>query len=316
MNKSLKSNSNLNVKEVLNHFKLKIYNQEILQNPDFKYGFILAPAISRAGIEITTFQDHSRLYKNVIGWGTSESLYFESLPEKKAQKAIEYILKLRPPLLLLSKGVSQKNIKLICKIANKFLVPVVVSKWNLSLLTVYIGTFISNFFGSKVQIHGSLVFVNSVGILIIGKSGIGKSEAVLDLIQKNHYFVADDAVIIKQVGDDFYGSSNFIVQDLLEVRGIGLINVKYTYGAKSLRKEIKIDLVCELVDAQKNLPKIDRLGFDYLSFPILDGQIRKIQIPVLKGRTISTLIEAAANVFLASQDKQDIISQIQERTNW
>jgi HPr kinase/phosphorylase len=161
--------------------------------------------------------------------------------------------------------------------------------------------------------HGSLVIINGVGVMIIGKSGIGKSEALLELIEKGHSFVSDDTVILKKIGNNILGYPSPITKDFVESRGLGLIDIPLIYGLKSVKEYTNVNLVIELISMEDS-NRINRLGDKKLFYEIFYEKIPKIQIPVGNGRTLSVLIEAATNVYLIKQKGYNSLNIIDERS--
>lgn len=297
----------LKTNQVIERFKLKILNKDLadINRP------IITPSLHRAGLELAGLHKVKTI-QSVIGWGTKESQWFSTLGKEELNKTIKLIFDNKTPLVLLSKGVSNEMVDIIVNICNEFRIPVHQSTTHLSTIIMNVGWYIINFFAKQTVIHGSLVIINGVGVMIIGKSGIGKSEAVLELIQKGHYFVSDDTVILKRIGTDFIGEPPMITKDFLESRGIGFIDIPKIYGLKSIKNSVKVDLVIELLPS-KELNNVDRLGNRNLKYEVLDGEIDKIQIPVENGRTLSALIEAAANVYISKKIGQNPMEIIFER---
>ena len=140
--------------------------------------------------------------------------------------------------------------------------------------------------------HGVLVNLLNKGVLIIGRSGVGKSECAIELLNKGAYLVADDVVLIKEVNKKLIGYPPETIKDLIEIRGIGIINVKEIFGEEAMINSSKIDLMIELVDF-KDSQNYERLGYDTSYTEILDIKIPHMKIPVSPGRNLSTLIEIA-----------------------
>ncbi|MGL5521769.1 MAG: HPr(Ser) kinase/phosphatase [Metamycoplasmataceae bacterium] len=289
--------------------KLKIINEEYAR----KDVYIQRPAISRTGLAFIGFLNENDISKNVIGWGTIESNWMDKQTKKDLVKIIQSIFILNPPLVICSTGMNEKNKKIILEIANKNKVPLCFPELKTSFINTTLGVYLSSFFAQTEFIHGSLIIINGVGVLIIGKSGIGKSEIILDLLHKNHVFVSDDAVIVKKVGNSFFGESPEITQDLLEARGLGLMNICSIYGTKAIRKTTQIDLVIEL-DLLDSSSSFDRLGNKNLYYSILNGKINKIKIPITPGRNASSLVEAATYLYITKQYGEDVIDLIEKRT--
>ena len=148
----------------------------------------------------------------------------------------------------------------------------------------------------STTVHGVLMDVSGVGILITGHSGVGKSETAMELIKRGHRLVADDSVIIKRVADSLIGSSPELIRYFMELRGIGIINIKNMYGSGSILNEKEIELVMELENWDEG-KEYDRLGDGTLYETILDRKVMKHIIPVKPGRNLSIIIEVAARNF-------------------
>lgn len=295
--------------DLIKYFELKIINEDC--EPLNRQ--ILSPAIKRVGLELSEREGHERLSHNVIAWGTSESRYFDRIGETETRLALENIFVYSPPLVLLSKGMSKKNVEIIKSISSKYKIPVSYNEYQSSAFTTAsIGAYLNEFFAETVQVHGCLMMVNATGVLIIGPSGSGKSEAALELVQKGHIFVSDDAVLVKDLGNQFVGSSPYITKNFLEVRGIGAIDVKYTYGVKSIANSCVIKLVIELVQKEEQ-NKLDRLGISFLNYPIMSRSIKKIQVPAKEGGSVASLIEAAVSSYLARHEGYSVIEEIEKR---
>ncbi|EQB86547.1 hypothetical protein M918_13720 [Clostridium sp. BL8] len=159
---------------------------------------------------------------------------------------------------------------------------------------------ITNYLDSELapetRIHGVLVDVYGIGILITGESGIGKSEAALELIKRGHRLIADDAVDIKEIDGILYGNCPYITRGMLEVRGMGIIDVAAIYGTSSVVTNKKISLLISLV-IWDDKQEFDRLGVDKEYAEILGVYVEKMLLPIRPGRNIAVIIEAAAANF-------------------
>ena len=141
--------------------------------------------------------------------------------------------------------------------------------------------------------HGVLMEVFGVGILLTGKSGVGKSETAMELIKRGHRLIADDNVIIKEIANELYGTAPDIIRYFMELRGIGIINVKSMYGSGSVLDEKKIQLVIQLENWQQG-KEYDRIGDELSTTSYFDIKIPKLTIPVSPGRNLAIIIEVAA----------------------
>ncbi|QZE12085.1 HPr(Ser) kinase/phosphatase [Mycoplasma sp. Ms02] len=298
----------VSVETIIDRFDLNIINKDEIK----EYGQIYAPSIKRVGLELTRSVDNRLCARNVIAWGTTESEWFESIGQSNSSLALEHVFSANPPLIILSKGVSDEVKNWIVEIANKYQVPVAAGQSSTATITTTVGAYLNDYWSEEVQVHGCLVLIGGVGVMVVGQSGIGKSEATLDLVQRGHVFITDDAVLVKMVGQEFVGRSPFITRNFLEIRGIGPIDIKYTYGVNSVAESAQINLVVELV--QKSAQnELDRLGDEFLKYPILNSHIKKIQIPVKDGSNTASLIEAAVSSYLVRKEGKSIISEINKR---
>jgi len=155
---------------------------------------------------------------------------------------------------------------------------------------------LSEVFAKKTSLHGVLVEVFGIGIFIKGKSGIGKSETALELIERGHRLVADDTIELKNIQNKFIeGKGTRIISHHMEIRGLGIINIKSLYGVGAIRDEKKIQLVIELEEWDAKTPKeYDRIGLEEKYLDILGVKLQYLLIPVMPGKNIPIIIETAA----------------------
>lgn len=165
----------------------------------------------------------------------------------------------------------------------------------------------------SMTMHGVLMDVSGVGILITGHSGVGKSETAMELIKRGHRLVADDSVIIRREGDTLVGSSPEMIRYFMELRGIGILNIKNMYGSGSILNEKSIELVMELEDWVEG-KEYDRLGVGTLYETILGHKVMKHTIPVKPGRNLSIIIEVAARNFRLKSMGYDAAQELISRT--
>ena len=165
----------------------------------------------------------------------------------------------------------------------------------------------------SLSMHGVLMDVSGVGILITGHSGVGKSETAMELIKRGHRLVADDSVIIKRVSDSLVGTSPEMIRYFMELRGIGIINIKNMYGSGSILNEKEIELVMELENWEDG-KEYDRLGEGTLYENILGVKVMKHVIPVKPGRNLSIIIEVAARNFRLKSMGYDAAQELIGRT--
>jgi len=173
--------------------------------------------------------------------------------------------------------------------------------------------FLEENLAASTCIHGVLLDVFGVGILMIGKSGIGKSECALDLVLRGHRLVADDIVNIrKQPPSTLYGGGSEIIKHHMEIRGLGIINIRDLFGISAVRDRKLIEIVVELAEWDPQI-EYDRLGIDEQRHTILDVSLPLIQIPVRPGRNLSAIIEVAARNHLLKQGGHHSAREFQEK---
>jgi len=167
---------------------------------------------------------------------------------------------------------------------------------------------------ASTSLHGVLIDVLVVGVLILGKSGIGKSECALDLVLRGHRLVADDIVDVKRKGDSVLGAGSAIIKHHMEIRGLGIINIKDLFGIAAVRDHKKIEIAVELVEWDPEV-EYDRLGVDERRFTVLDVEIPLLVVPVRPGRNMTTIIEVAARNHLLKLQGHHSALEFQDKLN-
>jgi HPr kinase/phosphorylase len=175
-----------------------------------------------------------------------------------------------------------------------------------------LATFLEERLAPRVQRHGVLVDVFGLGVLILGDSGIGKSECALDLIDRGHRLVADDVVEIRRISDTLVGASPALTRYHMEVRGLGLINIEHLYGVSALRMTKSIDLVVNLERWEPGR-EYERLGVQDQRHGLLDVEVPFVAIPVAPGRNVALLVEVAARTRLLKERGVDAARSFVER---
>lgn len=282
-----------------------------------KWNYINSPSLKRVGLELVGINTYNyENFGNIIVWGYTEYIWFKTLSSEELTQKLNVIFNLNPPLIILSKSIAEPIWKFIIEKASIFSIPVIRTEFSIAEIHTYISPPLSEVFASSVSKHASLVEINGIGVMIIGESGVGKSEAVLELVQKRYIFISDDTVIVKRIGNSFYGYPSEITKGILEIRGLGLIDIDSIYGKEINRNRTEIRLVVELVKIKsenKEEKIFDRLGNQNLSYKILGSKIPRIQIPVQAGRSASSLIIAATNLYIAKSNGINALNTIIER---
>lgn len=246
--------------------------------------------INRMGLElIGTLDDFD--CNRVLIMGHSEEVFLSTLTSNEIYKSIETILSLRPPALLLTRGI--KPITEILDIAKKYSIPILVSNEVTSDVISSLVAFLNIHLAPRIRRSGGLMNVHGEGILMVGESGIGKSETAVELLKRGHRLIADDAVDIRKVSKNtLVGSAPDNVRHFIEVRGIGIINARRIFGIGAVKVSENIDMVVNL-EAWRDNKTYDRMGSNTYT-EILGVKVPFITIPVRTGRNLAVIIEIAA----------------------
>lgn len=224
--------------------------------------------------------------------GESETEYLKTLDEHERQLRLDTIAGLPVPVFIITKGLEPLPGFLASCQARE--VPVLSSSELSSSVIKGISYFLEDHLVPSTSMHGVLLEIYGLGVLMIGESGVGKSESALDLITRGHSLVADDKVTIKRYPNgELIGYSEGPLRHHMELRGIGIINVQDLFGLASVRERTGVDLVVELEHWQPG-QQYDRLGLDETLFNILETPCPYIRMPVALGRNVSILVEIAA----------------------
>lgn len=253
--------------------------------------YITTSDISRPGLEMAGYFTHYPSNRVQL-LGKTELSFFEMLPAADRRDRMMRLCAQNTPAIIISRELDIPQELIEASEENH--VPVLKTR----LTTTRFSSRLTNFLESKLApttaIHGVLVDIYGIGVLLIGKSGVGKSETALELVKKGHRLVADDCVEIRQESEStLIGSPPPLLEHLLEIRGIGIIDIMTLFGASAVRPYKRISLVVELEiwDSEKTY---DRLGLDEEKMRIIDMDLTKLTIPVQPGRNVSVIIEVAA----------------------
>ncbi|MBG9586685.1 HPr(Ser) kinase/phosphatase [Cytobacillus firmus] len=276
-------------KDIIEKFGLElIAGEEGINRP------ITTSDISRPGLEMAGYFDYYPA-ERVQLIGKTELSFVETLTNSEREIRLERLCTDITPGIIVTRGLDIPE-ELI-EAAERESVPLLRSKQKTTRFSSLLTKFLESKLAPTTAVHGVLVDIYGVGVLITGKSGVGKSETALELVKRGHRLVADDCVEIRQEDEDYLvGNSPELIEHLLEIRGLGIINVMTLFGAGAVRSYKKISVVMnlELWDPKK---QYDRLGLDEEKMKIIDTEITKLTIPVRPGRNLAVIIEVAAMNF-------------------
>lgn len=247
--------------------------------------------IDRPGLELTGYLDFFDENRIII-FGLTEYSYLEHFDEEKQYEVVDTLFSKRPPAIIIAR--SLEPTKAIIMSAQKNAVPILRSAETTSAMSASLITFLNAVLAPRITRHGVLVEVYGEGVLLIGDSGVGKSETAIELIKRGHRLIADDAVEIRRISNrTLVGSSPENIRHFIELRGIGIINARRIFGMGAVKLSEKIDMVInmEIWNSEK---VYDRIGMDNNYTEIMGIQVPIITIPVKPGRNLAIIIEVAA----------------------
>jgi HPr kinase/phosphorylase len=246
--------------------------------------------INRPGLQFAGFYNYFANERVQIV-GMAEWSFLDAMQPELRKKRLKKFFQFETPCIVVSRGLELHSE--FIEAAKEY------SRWVIrtnSITTRFISK-LSNYMDDKLapetRMHGVLVDVYGIGMLITGESGIGKSETALELIKRGHRLVADDAVDIKEIDGILKGRAPYITSGMMEVRGMGIIDVPALYGLSSVLMEKTINMVIYL-EQWKDEENYDRLGIDQIFIDILNVPIRRMVLPIRPGRNLAVIIEAAA----------------------
>jgi HPr kinase/phosphorylase len=275
------------VKDLAEKFELKNCTPEL----DISKRKISHSEINRPALQLAGFYDYfDNVRVQIIG--NVENAYMNQFDEEKRLSVIEKLMSFNPPCLVFCQGIQPSE--RLSELATKMGIPVLSTEKGTCNFESEAIRWLKVELAPRITIHGVLVDVYGEGVLITGESGIGKSEAALELIKRGHRLVADDAVEIKKVSDDtLVGSAPAVTQHMIELRGIGIINVKALFGVESVKNTQNIDLVINLEEWNKE-KEYDRMGLEEHFTEYLGNRITCHNIPIRPGRNLAVICESAA----------------------
>lgn len=278
---------NVTIKELITELNLKNYTPEI----DTESIIIKHPEINRPALQLAGFFDHFDS-ERVQVLGNVENAYIETIDEETKKKTYDKLLSYKVPCVLYARGIKPDEDML--SYCLHYGVPCLGTERSTTYLTAELIRWLNVKLAPVISIHGVLVDVYGEGVLITGDSGIGKSEAALELVKRGHRLVSDDIVEIRKVSQQtLVGTAPDITKHFIELRGIGIIDVKALFGVLSVKDTQSIDLVIQLEDWVQN-KDYDRLGLEDNYIEYLGNKVVCHVLPVRPGRNLAIIVETAA----------------------
>ena len=254
---------------------------------------VTVPRIQKPGLALTGWPEQLHPSRVLVLGGTEIDYLINYLTDREPTRelGIATLLASDPACIVVCRGLTPPA-ELVTA-ATKRGVPVLISRLPTADFITAVTSWMADRLAPSTDMHGVLMDVLGIGVLLLGKSGIGKSETALDLVVRGHRLVADDVIKIRRQGHHVIGRGSGIIGHHMEIRGLGIINIKDLFGIGAVRDTKRIELVVELREWAPG-EEYDRLGFDDRFDRILDVAVPAVQLPVRPGRNLATLIEVAA----------------------
>ncbi|MFC1541156.1 HPr(Ser) kinase/phosphatase [Candidatus Latescibacterota bacterium] len=252
---------------------------------------ILSLEINRPGLVLTGFVDLFT-YSRIQLMGNTELLYIDSLDKKEKIEAFNIICQFDIPCIFFTNGKCPPS-ELI-NICEKNCIPIIVTSLPTTQFVHLMNYYLEDFFAQSETIHGTLIDVYGIGLLFTGRPGIGKSEVCLDLIERGHRLIADDIVhIVRKSRGIIMGTGNELTRSMLEIRGVGIVDVQKMFGIRAVRKQKRIEIEIRLVDWDENVA-LNRTGLEEEISTFLDVDIARVNVPIHPGKYIAVIVESIA----------------------
>ncbi len=301
--------SGLTVRDLLER-KGESLQLEVLAGEDGLDRMISVPEVSSPGLVLAGYTARFSTQR-MHALGETEISYLKSLSGDERRRSLETFMSYEMPCVFVTKGQSVPRELLKCAKARG--VPIIRSELKTAEFYRRLNPYLTEVFSPNTQVHGSLADVYGVGLLFIGRSGIGKSECVLDLVERGHRLVADDVVHITHRGTDvLLGRAHELAHRYMEIRGVGLVDVMALFGVRAVRQQKRIEVVVELTDWDSGR-EYDRTGLDAKTTTILNVPLPLVAIPLNPGKNLTVICEVVAMNHLLRYSGVDAARAFNER---
>ena len=285
--------------------KLRLLNGESGFEKEVKDKNIHRPGLALAGyVELFT-------YDRVQVFGNTEIRYLQHLSLKERIKAFENILHFDVPCMI----VTNDNVldDELVNLATKKGVSIFQSPQETTKFVYFISDFLDDQFAPQTVIHGSFIDVYGVGVLLVGRSGIGKSEIALDLVERGHRLVSDDVVMVTRKGEGILmGAGTDVVKHFMEIRGLGLIDVRSIFGIRAIRFQKRVEILIELEEWKHDV-EYTRTGLDHELIKIIGVDIPHVRLPIFPGKNVTVITEVIALDYLLKHYGYDAAKEFSKR---
>jgi len=271
---------------------------------------ITSPHVSSPGLALAGYTERFANHRLQV-MGETEIMYLRSLPDDERRRILKDFFKFAIPCLFVTKG--QELPPGVTEEATFAGIAVLVSALKTNEFYNRIKPWLEEEFAATTTLHASLADVFGVGLLFTGRSGIGKSECVLDLVERGHRLVADDLVLVTRRGNDvLIGRGHELQRHYMEIRGIGLVDIPAVFGIRAVRQQKRIEVIVQLEDWDAE-STIDRTGLDGETAEILEVQFPKVRVPLNPGKNITVICEVIAMTHLLKYSGIDPAERFNER---
>ena len=294
------------VKEFADYFQ---FEQLTGDEQSLKRGIELTDT-NRPGLELAGFFDYSQAKRLVI-LGDKEIAYIATMSEKAQKRSFDFLTGEETPAIVITRGHECPKILRECALEKNFPVFCCEEKTNHTIVNII--TWLDEKLAKSVSVHGELLIIYGIGVMICGESGMGNSQIALELIKRGHQLVADDRVDCYRIHNHLVGKSPQLLEGMLELRGVGVINIARMYGVGAVAHKANVDIqiTLEEFDPRANY---DRVGIEEKKMvSILDVDVPKITIPVREGRSMGVIIESAVTNYMLAKDGLDSAKEFEQR---
>jgi len=292
--------------ECKERFKMK----KVTSRPIKPSKIITEKDIHRPGLALAGYVDLFT-YNRVQVFGNTEMRYLEQFNHAEKYRIVEKLFSFDVPCVIVT---NDNNIPdELIEVADRRDIGIFRTPYPTTKLAYFISDFLDDQFSTQAIIHGSFVDVYGVGLLFTGKSGIGKSEIALDLVERGHRLVADDVVVVTKKGEGvLMGAGTALSKHIMEIRGLGIIDVRMIFGIRSIRYQKRVEVIVELEDWDRN-KAYDRTGLDNQTIRLLEVDAELIKLPIFPGKNITVIAEVIALNYLCKHYGYNAAEEFKKR---